>query len=70
MTQVCRGFYADLVVQDLTGWLWARPRAELACGSWLRRQWRDADSVGVLGLALAAFDPIGAPVRPDRAAQK
>jgi len=63
MTQVCRSFYAALMVQDLTGWPWARPRAELAYGSWFRRQRRDADSVGVLGLALAAFDRIGALVR-------
>ena len=34
---------------------------------WLRRQRRDAESVGVLGSALAAFDRIGAPVWADRA---
>jgi len=56
------------MVQDLTGRPWARPHAELAYGSWLRRQRRDADSVGVL--ALAAFDRIGASVRAGRAAQK
>ena len=53
--------------QDLTRWPWARARAELAYGSWLRRQRRDAESVGVLGSALAAFDHIGATVWADRA---
>jgi hypothetical protein len=37
--------------------------AELAYGSWFRRQRRAADSGGVLGPALAAFDRIGASVR-------
>jgi hypothetical protein len=45
-------------------------RAELAYGSWLRHQQRDADSVEVLGSALAAFAPIGASVRAGRPAQK
>jgi hypothetical protein len=53
--------------QDLTRWPWPRARAELAYGSWLRRQRRDAESVGVLSSALAAFDRIGAPVWADRA---
>ena len=53
--------------QDLTRWPWARARAELAYGSWLRRQRRDAESVGVLGSALAAFDRIGATAWADRA---
>ena len=53
--------------QDLTRWPWARARAELAYGSWLRRQRRDAESVGVLGSALAAFGRIGATARADRA---
>ena len=59
--------YADLMNQDLTRWPWARARAELAYGSWLRRQRRDAESVGVLGSALAAFDHIGATVWAYRA---
>ena len=58
--------YADLMNQDLTRWPWARARAELAYGSWLRRQRRDAESVGVLGSALAAFDHIGATAWADR----
>jgi hypothetical protein len=59
--------YADLMNQDLTRWPWARARAELAYGSWLRRQRRDAESVGLLGSALAAFDRIGATAWADRA---
>jgi hypothetical protein len=59
--------YAELMSQDLTRWPWAKARAELAYGTWLRRQRRDAESVGVLGSALAAFDRIGATVWADRA---
>jgi len=59
--------YAELMSQDLTSWPWAKARAELAYGSWLRRQRRDAASVGPLGSALAAFDRIGATVWADRA---
>jgi hypothetical protein len=59
--------YADLMSQDLTRWPWARARAELAYGSWLRRQRRDTESVGPLSSALAAFDRIGAPAWADRA---
>jgi hypothetical protein len=59
--------YADLMNQDLSRWPWARARAELAYGSWLRRQRRHTESVGALGPALAAFERIGAPVWADRA---
>jgi tetratricopeptide (TPR) repeat protein len=59
--------YAELMSQDLTRWPWAKARAELAYGTWLRRQRRDAESVGVLGSALAAFDRIGATVWAVRA---
>ena len=59
--------YADLMSQDLARWPWAKARAELAYGRWLRRQRRDAASVGPLGIALAAFDRIGATVWADRA---
>ena len=59
--------YAHLMSQDLTRWPWPQARAELAYGSWLRRQRRDAESVAVLSSALAAFDRIGAPVWADRA---
>ena len=58
--------YADLVRQDLTRWPWARARAELAYGSWLWRQRRDATSLEVPESALDAFDRIGAPVWADR----
>jgi tetratricopeptide (TPR) repeat protein len=59
--------YVDLLSLDLARWPWARARAELAYGSWLRRQRRDAESVGPLGSALAGFDRIGASVWADRA---
>jgi hypothetical protein len=59
--------YAELMSQDLTRWPWAKARAELAYGTWLRRQRRDAESVGPLGSALAAFNRIRAPVWADRA---
>jgi hypothetical protein len=64
---IAPALYADLMSQDLTRWPWAKARAELAYGSWLRRRRRDAESVGILGSALAAFDRIGAPVWADRA---
>ena len=53
--------------QDLARWPWAKARADLAYGRWLRRQRRDAESLGALSSALAAFDRIGAPVWADRA---
>jgi tetratricopeptide (TPR) repeat protein len=59
--------YADLMSQDLARWPWAKARSELAYGRWLRRRRRDAESLGALGSALAAFDRIGAPVWADRA---
>ncbi len=64
---IAPALYADLMSQDLARWPWAKARAELAYGSWLRRQRRDAASVGPLGSALAAFDRIGAPAWADRA---
>jgi tetratricopeptide (TPR) repeat protein len=59
--------YAELMSQDLARWPWAKARADLAYGRWLRRQRRDAESLGALSSALAAFDRIGAPVWADRA---
>ena len=59
--------YADLMSQDLGRWPWARARAELAYGSWLRRQRRDAESLEPLGSALAGFNRVGAPSWADRA---
>jgi tetratricopeptide (TPR) repeat protein len=59
--------YADLMNQDLARWPWAKARADLAYGRWLRRQHRDAEAAGALSSALAAFDRIGAPVWADRA---
>jgi hypothetical protein len=52
--------YADLMGQDLTRWPWARARAELAHGSWLRRQHRDAEADKALRDAEARFSTIGA----------
>jgi tetratricopeptide (TPR) repeat protein len=59
--------YADLMGQDLRRWPWARARAELAYGRWLRRQRRDAEAAAPLASALAAFDRIGAGAWADRA---
>ena len=59
--------YADLMSQDLGRWPWARARAELAYGSWLRRQRRDAESLDSLGSALAGFNRVGASAWADRA---
>ena len=59
--------YADLMSQDLGRWPWARARAELAYGSWLRRQRRDAESLEPLGSALAGFNRVGASAWADRA---
>jgi hypothetical protein len=52
--------YADVMGQDLTRWPWARARAELAYGSWLRRQHRYAEAGEVLRGAEACFATIGA----------
>jgi tetratricopeptide (TPR) repeat protein len=38
--------YAELMSQDLARWPWAKARAELAYGRWLRRQRRDAEAAG------------------------
>ena len=52
--------YADLMGQDLTRWPWARARAELAYGSWPRRQHRYAEANMALTEAEAGFSTIGA----------
>jgi hypothetical protein len=52
--------YADLMGQDLARWPWARARAELAYGSWLRRQRRYAEANEVLAGTEASFASIGA----------
>jgi hypothetical protein len=51
--------YADLMCQDLTRWPWARARVELAYGSWLRRQHRNAEASEVLRGAEACFSGTG-----------
>ena len=52
--------YADLMGQDLACWPWARARAELAYGGWLRRQHRYAKAREVLRGAEISFARIGA----------
>jgi len=52
--------YADLMGQDLARWPWARARAELAYGGWLRRQHRYAEAREVLRGAETSFARIGA----------
>jgi len=49
---------------------WYRARLELACGSWLRRQRRIADSRGPLLSAHAVFDSLGAAAWVARASQE
>ncbi len=63
---IASALYAELMSQDLARWPWAKARAELAYGRWLRRRRRAAEAVVVLSSALAAFDRIGAPVWADR----
>ena len=52
--------YADLMGQDLACWPWARARAELAYGGWLRRQHRYARAREVLRGAEISFARTGA----------
>ena len=52
--------YAGLMGQDLACWPWARARAELAYGGWLRRQHRYAEAREVLRGAEISFARIGA----------
>ena len=59
--------YDSLVGQDLTRWPFARARARLAHGSWLRRQQRHGEARDVLRAARAAFTGIGAAIWADRA---
>jgi len=49
-----------LAGQNLFEWPWLRARFELAFGTWLRRQRRDAESRRYLRHAQATFDRIGA----------
>jgi hypothetical protein len=44
MTPPQTPLYAGLMGQDLARWPWARARAKLAYGSWLRRQRRPAEA--------------------------
>ena len=52
--------YADLMAADYARWPWAGARAELAYGSWLRREHRAAEALGPLQSAEAGFVRIGA----------
>ncbi|MFG2717644.1 AAA family ATPase [Streptomyces sp. NPDC048416] len=48
------------LADDLARWPWPRARAELAYGSWLRRQRRTAEARPLLRSARLTFDRIGA----------
>lgn len=58
--------YRTLLV-DLAGWPFARSRAQLAYGSWLRRQRRPAESRPYLRAARDTFDALGLVPWSDRA---
>jgi len=60
--------YACLMGQELSRWPFALARAQLAYGSWLRRQHRYDQARDVLRTARAAFTGIGAAIWADRAA--
>jgi DNA-binding CsgD family transcriptional regulator len=55
------------LLTDLAGWPFARSRAQLAYGTWLRRQRRPADSRPPLRAARDAFDALGLVPWADRA---
>jgi hypothetical protein len=57
---VAAELYAGLMGHDLTRWPFARARAQLAYGGWLRRQRRHPE-------ARAAFTGIGAAIWAERA---
>jgi ATP/maltotriose-dependent transcriptional regulator MalT len=52
--------FEEALTVDLARWPWPRARLELAYGSWLRHQRRNAESRGPLRAALAAFEAMGA----------
>ncbi len=60
-------FYAVLMGHDLSRWPFARARAQLAYGSWLRRQRRYPEAWQMLRAAQGAFTGIGAAIWTDRA---
>jgi DNA-binding CsgD family transcriptional regulator len=57
----------ETLLTDVAGWPFARSRALLAYGSWLRRQRRPADSRPPLRAARDAFDALGLTPWADRA---
>ncbi|MFC4031576.1 AAA family ATPase [Streptomyces polygonati] len=62
--------FAEALAADLTRWPFARARAQLAFGEWLRRQRRAADSRAPLRAAREAFDALGAIPWSERARQE
>jgi DNA-binding CsgD family transcriptional regulator/tetratricopeptide (TPR) repeat protein len=57
----------ETLLVDVAGWPFARSRALLAYGSWLRRQRRPADSRAPLRAARDSFDALGLAPWADRA---
>jgi hypothetical protein len=64
---VADALYADMMCGDFSGWPWARARATLARGSWLRRQHRHDEAIGLLRSASIALSGVGAKTWAQRA---
>jgi DNA-binding CsgD family transcriptional regulator len=62
--------FETMLLADLARWPFARGRAQLAYGSWLRRQRRPADSRAPLRAARDTFDAIGLTPWGERARQE
>ena len=60
----------EALLVDVAGWPFARSRAQLAYGAWLRRRRRPADSRPHLRAARDAFDALGLTPWGDRARQE
>jgi hypothetical protein len=60
----------ETLIVDVAGWPFARSRAQLAYGSWLRRRRRPAESRPPLRAARDAFDALGLTPWADRARQE
>jgi DNA-binding NarL/FixJ family response regulator len=59
--------FQEALRADLAGWPFARARAQLAYGEWLRRQRRPAEARAHLRAAREAFDALGVVPWSDRA---
>ncbi len=62
--------FMDAIGADMPGWSFARARAQLAYGGWLRRQRRAAESRAPLRAAREAFDALGTIPWSERARQE